>query len=73
MRGLTLESCWIQTKFGLHILPFLCGLGVSNDLLAKVLFPGDNMGFQGRSRPKFQDLNIDKSVGEIFGCLEVSG
>jgi hypothetical protein len=49
----------------------LRGLGASNDLLAEVQFPGDNMGFQGRMRTKFQDFNTDKSVGEIFNCLEV--
>ncbi len=35
-------------------------------------FPRNGIGFWGQSKPKFQDLNIDNNINEIFGCFEVS-
>ncbi len=71
-KGFAYESSLVQIELELRVFPFLCGLGASDDLSAKMHFPGDDMGFWGQSWPKYQDCNIGKKVGEIFGCLEVS-
>jgi hypothetical protein len=39
----------VEIKLGLRILPFLCGLGNSDDLSPKMHFLGDDMGFHGQS------------------------
>jgi hypothetical protein len=47
--GLALKSSLVEIKLELRVLPFLCGLGTSNDLSPKMHFLGDDMGFQGQS------------------------
>jgi hypothetical protein len=47
--GLASKSSLVEIELRFCVLPFLCGLGTSDDLSPKMHFLGNDMGFQGQS------------------------